>query len=135
MTIKIEPFHVWLRRFPRNQWEEIRINIYELGILPNESQDLWRFVRLVSGKSAKLGVVDAEKVPEVSEGELLWLNSCSRKGNPEFHMRTTSGGGGSQKVVVRYYCNDSSFSTWLPEGLPPHNSPAYPRTPQKHRKS
>lgn len=132
MAIRIFPFHVWLRNFPRSRWDEIREELYDCGSVPEEVAGEWRFVRVMSGRAAKLGVVAQKDLPELLDWELLWLRSSRRSRTAEFHMRTTSGGGGVRKNVSRYFDSDiPPFTTVMPEGLPAHDSPGWPRTLRK----
>lgn len=135
MSIRVEPFHVWLRRFPRDSRELIRIDLYAYGSVSEVDVSDWRFVRLMSGRAAKLGVVAAADVPDVFEGELLWLRTSNRLIGYEFFMRTTSGGGGQVRNVIRYYTHMTTgapSTSQLPEGLPAHNEPGANRSPRKH---
>jgi hypothetical protein len=122
MPIKITPFHVWLRNFPKEDWVNIREDLYSSGLMP-ESADDWRLVRILSGSGAKLGAVKASDAPSVSEYEILWLDQCKRSANPDFYMKTTSGWAGKVRTVVRYYVSTDGYCSTLPEGLPTSGAP------------
>lgn len=121
MAIRIIQFHIWLRFFPRSKWKEIREELYETGSISSVDATNWRFVRVMSGAHAKIGVVHAKDVPHVNSDEILWLSRCYRFQQHDYFMRTTSGWAGKVSNVVRYYAGNSCSP--ILEGLPKEGEP------------
>jgi len=122
MAIKITIFHEWLRKYPKKDWESIKENLYTNGELPDDAKEKFRLVRVMSGNGAKIGIVTAKDAPHIGDGQILWLRTARKAGNPHYFMRATSGWAGQVRGVIRYYTEDGGFGAGhqsnLPDGLP-----------------